>query len=198
MSASAEKSHVYATRLCGQEKLTGLRAWPTCEISRVIKRRTVGIGLAWPLLQTLVISARRGNSRAGRVRRIKMSKPSLSGILVVAASLLLIPYSIGCGTTKTNTDKETSQTTTYVPQAPPPVVVQTPPTVIVPEQSTTTTVEKSNQSSNAADPSGLNGNEESSSSYHSQSSTVTTQPLPPPPVTTESSTYSKRTYQETN
>ena len=118
-------------------------------------------------------------------------------IAISILSLAVIPFVSGCGSsTSTERVKESSNSTTYVPAPAPQVVVQPAPVIAVPPSTVSTTEEK--KTSNSTEM-GNNGTAESTSAYHSQSSTVTPMTVPAAPEQTQStSTYQKKTYQESN
>jgi len=122
-------------------------------------------------------------------------------IAIPLLSLIALPLINGCSA-KTEEVKRTAAT--YVPPPsqetvvvqPAPVVPPAP--VVVPAPSTVTTTEeksRSDSSSNSTDL-GNSATRESSSAYHSESSTVT--PMTAPPQVETTTTYQKKTYQETN
>lgn len=107
-------------------------------------------------------------------------------------SLVLLSV-VGCGSS-TEHVKETTSTTTYVPEPPRAVVVQPAPvTVVTPPTSVTTTEEKSDSHSTDA---GNDATQESTSTYHSESTTVTPQPAMGAPTEQRQSTYTRKAYKE--
>jgi hypothetical protein len=148
--------------------------------------------LAWQASCLFRLSAAisRAIPEAGGFHMKNLTKLAISLIGISA-----IPFFTGCSSSSPQPVKEISSTTTYVP-APQQVVVQPPPVVTVPPSTVTTTEEK--RSSNSTDT-GNNETEESSNAYHSESSTVTPMTsVPAAPQTQTTTTYQKKTYEETN
>jgi hypothetical protein len=96
-------------------------------------------------------------------------KKIMQCLAISALSLVAVSFVTACG----STTKETSHTTTYVPEAPAPVVVNPAPVLVAPQPVTTssTTVEKRSQS-NTSEMTPMGNTGDSTSMYHSETSTT--------------------------